>query len=49
MIVRADASTAFEPEARVYCGAKLPPPALEVPNPIIVVEVVSPSSKKFDG
>ena len=47
--VRVDASTAFEPEALVYCGAKLPPSALEVPNPIIVAEVISPSSKKIDA
>lgn len=49
MTVRVDASTAFEPEALVYCGTKLPPSALEVPNPIIVVEVVLPSSKKTDA
>jgi Uma2 family endonuclease len=48
MTVRIDASTAFEPEALVYCGAKLPPSALDVPNPIIVAEVISPSSKKID-
>jgi Uma2 family endonuclease len=48
MTVRIDASTAFEPEALVYCCAKLPPSALEVPNPIIVAEVISPSSKKID-
>jgi Uma2 family endonuclease len=49
MTVRVDASTAFEPEALVYCGAKLPPSALDVPNPIIVAEVISPSSKKIDS
>ena len=49
MTVRVDAATAYEPEALVYCGAKLPPSALEVPNPLIVVEVISPSSKKLDG
>src|ERR1700731_4553119 len=28
MTVRVDASTAFEPEALVYCGTKLPPSAI---------------------
>jgi Uma2 family endonuclease len=32
----------------VYCGPKLPPSALEVPNPVIVVEVISPSSGRID-
>jgi len=49
MTVRIDESTAYEPDALVYCGLKLPPGAIEVPNPIIVVEVLSPSTKNIDG
>jgi Uma2 family endonuclease len=46
--VRIDAATAYEPDASVYCGPKLPPSALEVTNPIIVVEVLSPSTEHID-
>ncbi|HEX5999279.1 MAG TPA: Uma2 family endonuclease [Hyphomicrobiaceae bacterium] len=34
------------PDAQVYCGPELD--ALEVPNPAIVAEVISPSTRKFD-
>jgi Uma2 family endonuclease len=36
------------PDALVYSGPELPDDALEVPNPIILVEVASPSTRKFD-
>jgi Uma2 family endonuclease len=36
------------PDVLVYCGAKLPRDTLEVPNPVILVEVVSSSTRKFD-
>jgi Uma2 family endonuclease len=49
MTVRIDDSTAHEPDALVYCGLKLPDSALEVPNPIIVVEVLSPSTRRIDA
>lgn len=38
----------FEPDAMVYCGQRVVPEALHVPNPIIVVEVLSPSTASFD-
>ena len=47
--VRINARKAFEPEALV---APLPEPALdslEIPNPIIVVEVLSPSTARIDA
>jgi Uma2 family endonuclease len=47
--VRIDQFTSHEPDALVYCGAKLPPASLEVPNPILVVEVMSLSSQNIDG
>ena len=49
MTVRIDAGTAYEPDASVYCGAKLPPSALEVTDPVIVVEVLSPSTQHIDS
>jgi Uma2 family endonuclease len=36
------------PDALVYCGPELPGDALEVPNPVIVAEVASPSTGRFD-
>ena len=48
MTVRIDESTAYEPDALVYCGTKLPPSAIEVANPVIVVEVLSPSTRHID-
>jgi Uma2 family endonuclease len=48
VIVRVDDVTAYEPDAQVYCGEKLEGTALEVPNPIIVVEVLSPSTQRID-
>jgi Uma2 family endonuclease len=48
MTVRIDETTAYEPDALVYCGEKLAPTAIEVPNPIVVVEVLSPSTKRLD-
>jgi Uma2 family endonuclease len=46
--VRISNTTAYEPDALVYCGSELPGDAVEVPNPIIVVEVLSPGSEKRD-
>jgi Uma2 family endonuclease len=48
MTVRIDKQTAFEPDALVYCGAKVARAALEIPNPVIVVEVLSPSTRRID-
>ena len=48
MTVRMNARTAFEPDALVVC----PPPSdlntMEIPNPIIVLEVLSPSTAADD-
>lgn len=45
--VRVDEETVFEPDAQVYCGPKLPADTLLV-EPVIVVEVVSPSTGRND-
>lgn len=48
MTVRVSARTAFEPDALVVC----PPPSnlstMEIPNPAVVVEVLSPSTAADD-
>jgi Uma2 family endonuclease len=49
MTVRVDRDTAHEPDALVYCGEELPDTAVEVPNPTIVVEVLSPSTRHIDA
>jgi Uma2 family endonuclease len=46
--VRISQHVMHHPDAIVYCGPRLPDSALEVPNPVIVVEVLSPSTRKFD-
>ena len=49
MTVRVEARTAFEPDALVYCGQEVAPAMLEIPNPVIVVEVLSPSTRHIDA
>lgn len=46
--VRIDPKTAYEPDALVYCGAPLSDNAIEVPSPVIVVEVLSPGTAGHD-
>ena len=46
--VRIDEHTAYEPDALVYCGARLPRGSLLVPNPVIIVEVLSPTTAHTD-
>jgi len=49
MTVRIDADTIYEPDAMVRCGPPLDDNATEASDPLIVVEVVSPSSRKRDS
>ncbi len=48
MAVKIDERTVFEPDAIVYCGDEIDDNALLLPNPLIVVEVISPSSEAID-
>jgi Uma2 family endonuclease len=48
MIVRIDGETAYEPDAQVYCGERLKGTVREVPNPVIIIEVLSPSTQRTD-
>jgi Uma2 family endonuclease len=47
--VHVDDDTTFEPDALVRCGPPLDADATLVPDPLIVVEVVSPSSQRIDA
>jgi Uma2 family endonuclease len=46
--VRISPHTAFEPDALVYCGEEVPDHSLEIPNPLLVVEVLSPGTQVTD-
>ena len=46
--VRVDARTLYEPDALVFCGDAPPRDALAIVAPVIVVEVVSPSTGRRD-
>ncbi len=48
MAVRVNDRTVYEPDALVRCGPRLPGDAMEVADPVVVVEVVSPSSRGVD-
>ena len=48
MAVRIDDRTVYEPDALVRCGPPLPGDAIEVTDPIVVIEVVSPLSRGVD-
>jgi Uma2 family endonuclease len=47
--VRISQTSAYEPDALVYCGQERPADDLEVPDPVIVVEVLSPGSRYLDS
>jgi Uma2 family endonuclease len=46
--VAIDAHTAYEPDALVNCGARIEEGVMLAPAPVVVVEVVSPTSRKRD-
>jgi Uma2 family endonuclease len=46
--VKIDDTTVFEPDALVNCGERISWNSLIAPNPVIVVEVISPSSSRRD-
>jgi Uma2 family endonuclease len=46
--VRLSANRMARPDVLVYCGSRVPRGVQEVPNPVILVEVLSPSTKKRD-
>ena len=48
MAVRVDSRTTYEPDASVVCGPRVPADAIEIDNPVIVVEVLSPTTAAID-
>jgi Uma2 family endonuclease len=46
--VRIDARSLYQPDALVYCGKPVPGDAIEIPNPVVVFEVLSPSNAATD-
>ncbi|HEY0441177.1 MAG TPA: Uma2 family endonuclease [Xanthobacteraceae bacterium] len=48
VVVRIDRHTTFQPDVMVYCGERVPPDTLEINTPVIVVEVLSPSTAARD-
>ena len=49
MAVRVDNATVYEPDATVRCGPRLDDDAVEFTDPIVVVEVLSPSTRARDA
>jgi Uma2 family endonuclease len=47
--VEIDDETDYEPDAIVNCGPRLDPDAIAATNPVIVVEVLSPSTQSIDS
>src|SRR6478752_10818930 len=46
--VEVDADTGYEPDAIVNCGPPAPGDAVAATNPVVVVEVLSPSTEAID-
>ena len=49
MAVQVDNDTVFEPDELVRCGPRLPDDAVLILDPLIVVEIASPSSQRIDA
>lgn len=49
MVLRIDDETVYEPDATVRCGQSLADDAVEFSDPLIVVEVLSPSTRARDA
>ena len=49
MAVEIDATTLYEPDALVRCGPPPSPDVMKLNDPIIVVEVLSPSTRGRDN
>lgn len=48
MTVAVDDGTDYEPDVSVHQGPPIPRQSLVIPNPVVVVEVLSPSTKRID-
>lgn len=41
--------TDYEPDAMINCGPPIPDDAIAAPNPVVIVEVLSPSTRAVDA
>jgi Uma2 family endonuclease len=48
LAVAVNGSTSYQPDALVNCGEPVAPDAMTAPNPLLVVEVLSPSTRGID-
>ena len=48
MAVRVSESVVYEPDGIIVCGPKVPRDALSIANPVVVLEVLSPSTASID-
>lgn len=48
MSIVIDEATVFEPDAILRCGERLGPNEVKIVDPVVVVEVLSPSTRAFD-
>jgi Uma2 family endonuclease len=46
--IRIDDHTVYEPDALVFCGGAPSPGSMLIPNPVILVEVLSPTTSHHD-
>jgi Uma2 family endonuclease len=49
MTVEIDEDTDYEPDALINCGDPIPNDAIAAPNPVVIVEVLSPSTQSIDA
>jgi Uma2 family endonuclease len=49
MTVEIDQDTDYEPDALINCGPPIPDDAMVAPNPVVIVEVLSPSTAGVDA
>ncbi len=47
-IVTPDSKAVFYPDASVHCGNTLPPLGLTATSPTLILEILSPSTKRYD-
>jgi Uma2 family endonuclease len=48
MTVEIDDDTDYEPDVAIHCGGPIPDDSIAIPNPVVVVEVLSPAMRHVD-
>jgi Uma2 family endonuclease len=48
LAIRVDQYKTFQPDIVINCGERLKPAVIEAPNPVVVVEILSPSTRAVD-